>query len=685
MGLCGVLVLIPLSTIQAVELELTIEGNRGVSNSRLRTELRPWLEDLAAAPDDPGVREDLLDEVKSIYRKNGYPEAKAKILEQVSTIPVDETRFLLLGVEEGPRAYLERLVVTGNTAFDDEVLEGTFSWLRPGLLPGSRPIYTERAVSSGVAGIRLLYSLLGFLDVEVTTRIDRRQILRQDVDEAGIPDDPTLEIQVKIVVDISENDRTTLDEVVITQGASTNSDVLAEYLGVVKGSPVTPRLLVEVRSRVRRRLQDNGYYRCKVDVQLEEVAPHLQKLTLTVREGAIYTFGGIIVEGNPRTRNGFIRDRLGINFGEQFSASALEEGTRELNRTGLFERFDVQLVPSESDPTQLNLQVAVVERDAIRLKTRFGFSTYELGRFGAGVLHRNLFGLGIEGQLEGLVSFRGEEIEAILRYPYLFDRDISLELRGFYRRFEEISFEREETIASISIRFPVDRRLSLNGGFELRDEDISDVDPAQIVAINESSRAHLIFVGARHDARDSAIDTTRGLLAVGRFEYSGAGLGSDLDFWRVTARGSQTWSFGDSWRLVLASQLGLIERIDEGEIPLGERFFLGGSRTVRSFRQDRMPPRDEFGNEIGGETFFVSSVEVRHPLWGSWSGALFLDGGSLTTELEDFAGKNWRFAAGVGLIWNSPVGPLRVDSAVTLNPEPGDDHWAVHVLLGQPF
>jgi len=98
-----------------------------------------------------------------------------------------------------------------------------------------------------------------------------------------------------------------------------------------------------------------------------------------------------------------------------------------------------------------------------------------------------------------------------------------------------------------------------------------------------------------------------------------------------------------------------------------------------------MPPRDEFGNEIGGETFFVSSVEVRHPLWGSWSGALFLDGGSLTTELEDFAGKNWRFAAGVGLIWNSPVGPLRVDSAVTLNPEPGDDHWAVHVLLGQPF
>ena len=98
-----------------------------------------------------------------------------------------------------------------------------------------------------------------------------------------------------------------------------------------------------------------------------------------------------------------------------------------------------------------------------------------------------------------------------------------------------------------------------------------------------------------------------------------------------------------------------------------------------------MPPRDEFGNEIGGETFVAATIETRRNLWGSIAGALFLDGGSVATELEGYAGTNWRFGSGVGLIWNSPVGPLRVDGAVTLNPEQGDDYWAVHVLLGQPF
>ena len=674
----------------AGDFKLQFAGTQMLSAQRLRNELAPWLEDLGEAPDDVGVREDVIYEVVSIYRKNGFPDARVTIDDEITEsayIPSQRNqveRTIVISVFEGSRAYLQDFVVVGNTAIGDEALKGAFPWLRPGLLPAGRAIFTESALRSGVAAIKLLYSLRGYLDVKVTAEPDRRNVTRVNEEKIGPPEPEVDEIHMKVVVRVEEGTQTTLAVIDVVPGSITDPLVLRRLTGVAVGDPVTPRLRVEVQSRVRRRLQDLSYYLVQVHVELEDLGDHQRRLVLAVTEGGRYTFGSIIVTGNPRTRSVFIRDRLGIEFGEEFSATALETGQRALNATGLLKRFDLELLHSEYDQHRLDIVIDVEEREAIRLETRVGFSTYELGRLGVGALHRNLFGWGIEGRLEGLASFGGEELEARLKYPYLWDRGISLELRGKYRRFEEVSFERQETLGTVTLSFPVDRKLSFNTGFELRDEDVTDFDRL-LDEVNESSRAHVVFVGGRHDDRDSPIATTEGRLFSGRFEYSDEAFGSDLDFLRVTLRGSHTQEISDRWGLVVALQLGLIDRLDTGVVPIGERFFLGGARSVRSFRQDRMPPRDEFGNEIGGEAFAVTSVELRPKLWGDFSGAIFLDGGSLTADVAEFAGRNWRFAGGLGLIWNSPVGPLRLDAGITLNPERGDDQWAIHVLLGQPF
>jgi len=667
--------------------EFRIEGNRTFSGIRLRAELGPWLEDLARTPDDPGTRDDVAWEVIQFYRKSGFPEAAASLRDETGA----RGDVVILTLSEGPRAFLQQISLIGNRALNDALLQGVFPWPRSSVLPGSRAIFTDDAVAAGVSGIQLLYSLEGFLGTKVTTRIDRRRVTRTEPVEGEVAAEdeegaPAIEFLVRIVVDIDEGTRTVLDAVEISAGATVEAEKLLSFSRVEAGDPVTPRLAVEVRGRIQRGLADLGYYRAEVAAELVETAPERRRLVVRVTEGDVYTFGGIVVTGNTRTRSGFIRDRLGIGFGEKYSTTALEDGQRALNSAGLFQRFEIQLVPwVEGDPTRLNLHIDVVEQEGIRLETRVGFSTYEYGRFGLGVLHRNLFGLGIEGRLNGLVSFKGEEAEGRLRYPYLFDSDIALELRGKYRRFEEVSFERQEKIGSIALEVPTTRRLTLTTGFEIRDEIIDDVEDVQVTEIAESSRAHVIFAGARYDARDSTLDPTRGQYASGRLEYADEAFGSDFDFVRPTLRASRTDSLGDHWRVVLAAQVGGIERLDDGEVPIGERFFLGGPRSVRSYRQDRMPPLDDSGDPIGGEAFAAGSVEVRRIAWGSFSLATFLDGGSLTTEIEEFAGRNWRFGTGLGLIWSSPVGPIRLDWGIGLNPEKGEDHWAIHILIGQPF
>lgn len=661
--------------------EFRIEGNETFSGMRLRAELGPWLEDLARTPDDPGTRDDVAWEVVQFYRKNGFPEASATLRDQ----PGPKGDAVVLAVVEGPRAFLLDISLIGNRALEDALLQGVFPWPRAGILPGSRAIFTDDAVDAGVTGIQLLYSLDGYLGARVTTRIDRQRVT-PDVPEGEDPETfPATEFLVRIVVDVEEGERTTIEELEITPGATVDALTLRQLAGVEPGDPVTPRLAVEVRGRLQRRLADLGFYLARVTADLVETAPHRRRLVASIEEGPVHTFGGIEVTGNARTRSGFIRDRLGIAFGDRYSATALETGQRALNSTGLFERFQVTLVPWVEDPTRLNLRIDVIEQEAIRFDTRVGFSTYELGRFGLGVLHRNLFGLGIEGRLNGLVSFKGEETEGRLRYPFLFDREIALELRGKYRRYEEVSFERRETIGSVAFEFPTTRRLTLTTGFELRDEIIGDVEDVQVTEIAEDSRAHVIFLGGRYDARDSPLDPTRGQYASGRLEYSDRDFGSDFDFIRPTLRASHTESLGEEWRVVLAGQVGGIERLDDGEVPIGERFFLGGPRSVRSYRQDRMPPLDDSGDPIGGEAFAAGSIEVRREVWGDFSLATFLDAGSVTTEIEEFAGRNWRFGTGLGVIWGSPVGPLRFDWGIGLNPEKGEDHWAIHILIGQPF
>lgn len=662
--------------------EFRIEGNRAFSGIRLRAELGPWLEDLARTPDDPATRDDIAWEAVQFYRKNGFPEATATLRD----VTGERAPAVVLSVVEGPRAYLQQLSLIGNRALNDALLQGAFPWPRSGLLPGSRAVFTDDAVDAGVSGIQLLYSLEGYLGAKVSTRIDRRRATPADPEAEDAGAAPTTEILVRIVVDIEEGPRTVLESIDISAGEAIDAETLRSFSGVDEGYAVTPRLAVEVRGRVQRRLADIGYYRAEVETELLETAPHRRRLVVRVREGSVHTFGSIAVTGNSRTRSGFIRDRLGIEFGDRYSASALEEGLRALNATGLFERFEVALIPwVEGEPTRLNLRIDVVEQEAIRLDTRVGFSTYEYGRFGLGVLHRNLFGLGIEGRLNGLVSFKGEEAEGRLRYPFLFDREIALELRGKYRRFEEVSFERTERIGTIALEVPYTRRLTLTTGFELRDEIIDDVEDVQVTEIAESSRAHVIFAGGRFESRDSALDPTRGQFASGRLEYADRDFGSDFDFVRPTLRASHTESLGDAWRVVFAGQIGGIERLDDGEVPIGERFFLGGPRSVRSYRQDRMPPLDDSGDPIGGEAFAAATVEVRRVVWGSLSLATYLDAGSLTTEIEEFAGRNWRFGTGLGVIWASPVGPLRFDWGLGLNPGRDEDHWAIHLLIGHPF
>ena len=120
-------------------------------------------------------------------------------------------------------------------------------------------------------------------------------------------------------------------------------------------------------------------------------------------------------------------------------------------------------------------------------------------------------------------------------------------------------------------------------------------------------------------------------------------------------------------------------------IPIDERFFSGGSTTVRSFDERKLGPQDGNGNPIGGEFFTTFNVEYTFPLYGELLGAVFVDAGNLLPDARSPGLNDLRYGVGAGLRYNLPIGPIRLDYGVNPNPRADEAFGAFHFSFGFAF
>jgi outer membrane translocation and assembly module TamA len=122
---------------------------------------------------------------------------------------------------------------------------------------------------------------------------------------------------------------------------------------------------------------------------------------------------------------------------------------------------------------------------------------------------------------------------------------------------------------------------------------------------------------------------------------------------------------------------------DADNIPIDERFFNGGSTSVRSFPERRLGPADYHGYTIGGDTFTTFNAEYQFPLYNTILGAVFIDAGSVGATPGDMG--PMRFGVGPGLRYASPVGPVRIDVGFNPDRATGERHMMIHISFGMAF
>ena len=388
--------------------------------------------------------------------------------------------------------------------------------------------------------------------------------------------------------------------------------------------------------------------------------------------------------------------------GDLYSANKLTESADAIYGLGTFQAVTPRALNLEAADEPLDIEIEVRERKPRTIQLGAGYSTVESLRFKVEWTHRNLFGGAESLTLLGKASGIEQAFEARLHLPYFLHRRTTFTQTFFIRNEQEVSsdplgflddeaqpaFDLFTVGAEARITHQFSRRLTGALGVQLSVNKFSNVNTEALPneELAEDNTLLVPFVEAYWNSSDNLLNPTRGLQLRGRLEYSNTALVSDVSFTKMLLEARhyrRLW-----WKLILATRLeiGAIQPYgDTEEVPFNVRFFAGGPGSVRGFALNRLGPLDSDGDPIGGKSLIEGGLEVRFPIVGALGGVVFVDFGNVFQDAFTYRLGDLRYAAGPGLRYNTPVGPVRVDFGIIIDRRTGEDFGRLELSIGQAF
>lgn len=432
-----------------------------------------------------------------------------------------------------------------------------------------------------------------------------------------------------------------------------------------------------------------GHAKARLDEQ-QITADHPNReldVRLGLAPGPRLRFGDIVVTGNDRVRRTRIREIAGLPQGVVFDPEEISEAERRLRQTGVFSSVAISEAEDPNADGTLDLALQVAEQKP----RRFGFgaeiSTQEGGKLSAFWLHRNLFQgaerLRIEGEIGGIGTDENEmDYSLRLTYgrPATFTPDTEFYLTAEIEQLNEPGYSSNQASISSGLTHRFSDRLTATFGLGYRYIDTEDAfgeREFQLLTAN---------LGATYDTRDNTLNPTGGyyLSATGT---PFLGLDDTESGLRLTSDARAYFGFGAEDRFVLAgrAQIGTIWGPSlEGTVP-DYLFYSGGGGTVRGQAYESLGVTLDNGEFTGGQSFAGISAELRASVRDNIGLVGFYDAGMITDE-SGFAGESdWHAGAGVGLRYNTGIGPIRVDLATPVTGDEAGQAYELYIGIGQAF
>ncbi|MCA8960289.1 MAG: outer membrane protein assembly factor BamA [Planctomycetes bacterium] len=615
------------------------------------------------------LRNDRFD-LQRTYREKGFLFATVS----TRTLPHPDGGLIVEFVaDEGPQVFIQSIEFQGNTTFRDAelrkvILSRERSWFFG--FPNNG-YYEEDTLNQDLANVEAFYHNHGFFDVHVGAE-----------DFAFNRDRSELHLGIRVV----EGERYRIRDVEIEiQGRGVFPvSVLRDKIDAQPGDFWDGQTLSEDITSLQRLYFDKAFIEMRAvpEIIVSEDSSEVT-LHLTVQEGEKFFIEFIDVRGNEETRDKVVRRELEYYPGEAISYSKIEDAESRLYRLQYFERVNTWFEQG-STPNQKNVVVNVKEGSTGRFLFGFGLTSGR-GLVGNIALRKNNFditdlpedffdladaftGGGQEFAIEASPGTEFSRYRVIFGEPHLFDSDTSGRLQLFKTDFQRRDYRDDRIGFDVGVGqvFPFDRNLSggLRYRFEIADIRRIELDaPPDVFRVQGTTRISRLIANLAYDRRTYRylVGPVDGWMLSGEYQYAGGPLGGELDMSVASAVLSiheTVFSDDEGDKRHIITFRNLFEWAEPHhntkEIPIFERFYLGGPRSLRGFRFNGVGPM--YNREpLGGTASHSGTLQYSFPIYEeTLRGVFFADYGNLSRDLNHLYLRDYRLAVGAGILFNVP-------------------------------
>ncbi len=400
--------------------------------------------------------------------------------------------------------------------------------------------------------------------------------------------------------------------------------------------------------------------------------------------GPVYQFGRLIPQGEERMRTRRIVRIAGLPEGDQFDPEALDRAAERLRDTGVFSSVALTEEP-RAGSTAVDIRADVVEAPLRRL----GFGAEIASEDGLTLsgywMHRNLMGGAERLRFDGEVSDIGGNsggfdgfLSAEFSRPADLTPDTTLSFGVRLEHLDEPLFTEDSARIGIGLEHQFSQNLTGAIGAMVRYSDVSDAfSDRQVWMV-------ALPTTLTWDTRDNAFDAASGWYAAAT--VTPFSIFNDGSGFHTTADLRAYYGLGEDNRTRLAGrvQLGTVDGGDITTLPPAWLFYSGGSGTVRGQSFQSLGALQN-GVQSGGRSFFGASLELRQDLFGAFGAVAFADTGYISSGAYGEGSGEWHSGAGLGLRYDTPIGPIRFDVATPVSGTNAGTDVYVYIGIGQSF
>lgn len=662
-------------TERPVVREIKIEGSKELSSEKVREAMDIKINAIFSQK----ALASSVKKIKKLYADEGFylaevtPTVKQTLESEIS---------LLLKMDEGQKVLIDTIRFEGNKAFTPrqlkKVMETTESWFMSWLTGAGT--YKEEVLKNDAAMIANLYFDNGYINVRVG---EPKVVLATD------------KKTLQVTFGITEGEQFRAGKVGFKGELLEQDAAQAEKLKLKAGEIFNRSLLRADVIALTDVYADKGYAFANI-IPLTKVDPDtkLIEVTFDVDKGEKIAIDKINIRGNTKTRDKVLRREIKLAEGDLYSSSAIKRSKQSLMNTGFFEEANLATAKGSSD-NQLDLNVDVKEKPTGTFSIGAGYSSLD-GFVGQGsVQQANFLGLGLKLNLSASIGGRSQTYNVGITDPYFMDTRWTLG-GDVYRTERDYanSYTRRATGGDIKGGYPLSDNINsfLMYKYEIKDILSKSFQYQEAVRLGQiqdenSSTTSAVMLNLSRNTTDYRLDPSTGMVNNMAVEY--AGLGGTTRFLRSIIDTTLFFPGPGSTVFMTKATVGHIAKVGK-DVPIDEKFYLGGISTLRGYSSRTVSPFVEskgtsqtINGEVtavntnlytGGDSEFYSNTEYVIPLLkdAGLKGVAFFDIGNSVDGLQNI-GKKLQMSYGGGIRWFSPIGPLRLEYGIPINPRLGLD------------